>query len=100
MTDKYDASIPHHRKIAHGIELGNGIPEMRKTENARNALKTVGFEMMHDEDLADRGDEIVCAPLSSSQGFWLMCLDSLGTTRLREISANVRPSGMLSQCSA
>lgn len=58
MTDKYDASIPHHRKIAHGVELGNGIPEMRTIENARNALKTVGFEMVHDEDLADRGDEI------------------------------------------
>ena len=70
MTDKYDASIPHHRKIAHGIELGNGIPEMRKTENARNALKTVGFEMMHDEDLADRGDEIVRILHPLLTGFW------------------------------
>lgn len=64
MTDKYDASIPHHRKIAHGIELGDGIPEMRNIQNARDALKTVGFEVLHDEDLADRGDEIVCSSIA------------------------------------
>lgn len=59
MTDAYDASNPQHRKIAHGIEVGDGIPEMRNIENARNALKSVGFEVLHDEDLADRPDEIV-----------------------------------------
>lgn len=59
MTDRYDPSVPYHRKISHGIELGNGIPEMRKIDNARQALKTVEFEILHDEDLADRPDEIV-----------------------------------------
>lgn len=59
MTDKYDATNPAHRKIAHGIEVGDGIPEMRNIENARSALNTVGFEMLHDEDLAERPDEIV-----------------------------------------
>lgn len=59
MTDAYDASNPHHRKIAHGIEVGDGIPEMRNIQNARDALKSVGFEIIYDEDLADRPDEIV-----------------------------------------
>lgn len=59
MTDRYDASIPYHRKIAHGIEVGDGIPEMRTIENARNALKTVGYEILYDEDLAERPDPIV-----------------------------------------
>lgn len=67
MTDAYDATIPHHRKIAHGIEIGDGIPEMRNIQNARNALKTVGFEILHDEDLADRGDEIVSPALVLSR---------------------------------
>jgi len=58
MTDRYDASIPYHRKIAHGIEVGDGIPEMRSIENARNALKTCGYEMLYDEDLAERPDPI------------------------------------------
>ncbi len=59
MTDAYDKSDPHHRHIAHGIEVGDGIPEMRTIQNARDALNTVGFEVLHDEDLADRPDEIV-----------------------------------------
>jgi len=58
MTDKYDATNPAHRKIAHGIEVGDGIPEMRNIENARSALNTVGFEVLYDEDLAERPDEI------------------------------------------
>lgn len=58
MTDGYDKSNPVHRKIAHGIEVGDGIAEMRTIQNARNALKTVGFEIQHDEDLAERPDKI------------------------------------------
>ncbi|KAH9975333.1 S-adenosyl-L-methionine-dependent methyltransferase [Lactifluus volemus] len=44
MTDRWDPSIPEHRTLAHGIELGNGIPEMRPLSKARDALKTVGFQ--------------------------------------------------------
>jgi sterol 24-C-methyltransferase len=59
MTDSYDASNPHHRHIAHGIEVGDGIPEMRTIENARNALKSAGLEILVDDDLADKNDAIV-----------------------------------------
>mgnify|MGYP001759628018 FL=1 len=58
MTDAYDSSLPEHRKIAHGIELGDGIPEMRTIQQARNALKTVGFSIEEEADLADQGDKI------------------------------------------
>jgi len=58
MTDSYDASNPHHRHIAHGIEVGDGIPEMRTIENARNALKSAGLEILVDDDLADKNDAI------------------------------------------
>jgi len=58
MTDAYDASVPEHRKIAHGIELGDGIPEMRTIQQARSALKTVGFNIEEEADLADQGDKI------------------------------------------
>jgi sterol 24-C-methyltransferase len=81
MTDKWDPSNPEHKAIAHGIEVslvlsrfagleggrcgssesdstpyqaGDGIPEMRTLHEARKALKAVGFEIMHEEDLADR----------------------------------------------
>ncbi|WFD30485.1 sterol 24-C-methyltransferase [Malassezia sp. CBS 17886] len=58
MTDMYDAANPEHRRIAHGIELGDGIPEMRTIAQARSALKTVGFQIERDVDLADEGDRV------------------------------------------
>ncbi|OCH86498.1 hypothetical protein OBBRIDRAFT_797119 [Obba rivulosa] len=58
MTDAWDPSIPLHKEIAHGIELGNGIPEMRPLKKARDALLAVGFEIEHEEDLAERPDEV------------------------------------------
>ena len=61
MTDSYDSYNPAKRKIAYGIEVGDGIPEMRNIQNAREALHSVGFEVQHDEDLADRPDVIVRA---------------------------------------
>ena len=58
MTDKWDASNATHQELAHKIEIGNGIPEMRSIARAREALKSVGFEILHEEDLADRPDDV------------------------------------------
>ncbi|KAJ7238970.1 S-adenosyl-L-methionine-dependent methyltransferase [Mycena rebaudengoi] len=58
MTDEWDASNPAHAKLQHEIELGNGIPEMRPLKTIREALKTVGFAVKHEEDLADRKDAV------------------------------------------
>jgi sterol 24-C-methyltransferase len=58
MTDTWDPSIPDHMTLAHEIELGNGIPEMRHLSKAREAFKTVGFSIEHEEDLAERPDPI------------------------------------------
>jgi len=58
MTDKWDPSIPLHKEVAHGIELGNGIPEMRPIANARQALVDLNFQIEHEEDLADRPDPV------------------------------------------
>ena len=58
MNDHWDPSIPDHKALAHEIELGNGIPEMRSLSKAREALKTVGFKIEHEEDLAERPDEV------------------------------------------
>ncbi|KAI5122087.1 hypothetical protein M0805_002209 [Coniferiporia weirii] len=58
MTDSWDPSIPEHKELAHQIEIGNGIPEMRHLAKAREALVKVGFQIEHEEDLADRPDPI------------------------------------------
>jgi sterol 24-C-methyltransferase len=75
MTDDWDPSIPEHKALAHELELGNGIPEMRPLRLARQALKNVGFEILHEEDLAERPDPIpwyypLEGDLSKAQTFW------------------------------
>ncbi|KAF9051989.1 delta-sterol C-methyltransferase [Panaeolus papilionaceus] len=75
MTDDWDPSIPEHKEIAHQIELGNGIPEMRPLRMARDALKNVGFEILHEEDLAARPDPIpwyypLEGDIRKAQTFW------------------------------
>lgn len=56
MTDTWDPTNVHHKDVAHGIEVGDGIPEMRSINACRTALKNVGFEILHEEDLADRDE--------------------------------------------
>lgn len=58
MTDAYDETNPEHRQIAYGIELGDGIPKMRKREVAEQALKSVGFDILYEKDLARTDDPI------------------------------------------
>ncbi|PBK97533.1 delta-sterol C-methyltransferase [Armillaria gallica] len=79
MTDAWDPSIPSHKELAHGIEIGNGIPEMRPLRLARQAMKTVGFEILHEEDLAERPDPVTWYyPLEGdfrkAQTFWDLIL--------------------------
>ncbi|KAF9530229.1 delta-sterol C-methyltransferase [Crepidotus variabilis] len=75
MTDDWDPSIPEHKAVAHQIEIGNGIPEMRSISKAREALKTVGFQIEHEEDLAARPDPVpwyypLEGDISKAQTFW------------------------------
>ena len=58
LTDSYDESNPRHREIAYGIEVGDGIPKMYKSEVAFKALQNVGFEVTYANDLADMGDDV------------------------------------------
>jgi sterol 24-C-methyltransferase len=58
MTDEYDSENVHHRDIRLGIELGNGISNMCKISDGVAAMKNVGFELLRNEDLADKGDDL------------------------------------------
>ncbi|KKA22303.1 Sterol 24-C-methyltransferase [Rasamsonia emersonii CBS 393.64] len=58
MTDDYDNDNPEHRRIRLGIEQGNGISNMVKISEALRAIKAAGFELIHNEDLAQRPDKI------------------------------------------
>jgi hypothetical protein len=76
MTDTWDPTIPHHKKVAHGIEVGDGIPEMRNIAACRTALQNVGFEICHEEDLADRDE---CVPSLSLSPPWTAILMWMST---------------------
>ena len=56
MTDEYDNNNIEHREIRLGIEQGDGISNMCKVQEALDAMKTSGFQMLHHEDLAIRPD--------------------------------------------
>ncbi|KIY47895.1 hypothetical protein FISHEDRAFT_65928 [Fistulina hepatica ATCC 64428] len=58
MTDAWDPNNPAHKELAHEIEFGNGIPEMRPISASRSAIKAVGFDLLHEEDLAERPDPV------------------------------------------
>ena len=58
MTDQYDNDNMDHRKIRLAIEVGNGISNMVTISEATRAMESVGFELLHEEDLADRGDSL------------------------------------------
>ncbi|EWC44201.1 sterol 24-C-methyltransferase [Drechslerella stenobrocha 248] len=58
MTENFDETNAEHRKIRRGIELGDGIAQMVRIEEAVKALKAVGFEIEYQEDLAERPDAI------------------------------------------
>ncbi len=56
MTDEYDNDNVEHRKIRLAIEVGNGISNMVPVSEGLDAMKNVGFELLHHEDLAERDD--------------------------------------------
>lgn len=98
MTDKWDPANPKHKEIAHGIEVGDGIAEMRSLEAARKALLSVGFEIEHEEDLADRPDPIpwyypLEGDIRKAQTLWDSALLGYTAKRLELTSIQWLPFG-------
>lgn len=58
MTDDYDKTNVEHRDVRLAIEVGNGISNMVTISEGIEAMKNVGFDLLHHEDLANRGDAI------------------------------------------
>ncbi|KAG5440046.1 hypothetical protein PCK2_000654 [Pneumocystis canis] len=58
LLNKYDENNAEHRRIVYGIEIGDSIPKMFKIKDAEAALKKVGFEIFHSEELSRKNNEI------------------------------------------
>ena len=54
LTDRFDASNPHHLKIKADIELGGGMHDIDYRHTVHDALRTVGFEVLETRDLAEQ----------------------------------------------
>ncbi|KAF3787262.1 Cycloartenol-C-24-methyltransferase [Nymphaea thermarum] len=66
MTDSYDPSNAEHQKIKAEIELGNGLPDVRSTEQCLEALKQAGFEVVREMDLTRNSPVPWYLPLDTS----------------------------------
>ena len=83
MTDAYDASNKRHREIRLAIERGNGIANMVSRKEALAAMRSAGFVIEHEEDLAERKDRRpwyapLAGDLAGAQNLW----DLLGYVRM------------------
>ncbi|KAK4247020.1 hypothetical protein C7999DRAFT_41636 [Corynascus novoguineensis] len=75
MTDNYDNNNLEHRDIRLAIEEGNGISNMVTISEGLDAIKAAGFELLHHEDLAKRGDSIpwywgIAGETKYMQSYW------------------------------
>lgn len=84
MTDRYDESNAKHRAIRYGIERGNGISNMVTRKEAEQAIKSAGFTLLHDEDMAERKNDARpwYAPLSGDINYATGAWDVLGALRM------------------
>ena len=54
ITDKYDDSNDEHRRIRHGIELGNSLPTLETAQQVVKALQESGFVVEDSFDVCER----------------------------------------------
>lgn len=55
LTDKFDAKNPVHVNLKHGIEIGDGLPDILSTHRILACLREAGFEVEESKDLAPTG---------------------------------------------
>jgi sterol 24-C-methyltransferase len=53
VTDKYDDNNETHRRIRHGIEVGDALPTLETAEMVKAALRNAGFEVIEAYDVAE-----------------------------------------------
>mmetsp|Transcript_35521 Transcript_35521/g.63384 ORF Transcript_35521/g.63384 Transcript_35521/m.63384 type:complete len:342 (-) Transcript_35521:293-1318(-) len=51
MTDAFNKDNEEHQKCKKGIEIGNGLPDIRTCKQVAEALKSAGFEVLETQDL-------------------------------------------------
>jgi len=66
MTDKFDPNDPKHLRVKKGIEIGDGIGDLRTIQTVIQTLKKAGFEILLSKDMAGEGVTSWYSPLDGS----------------------------------
>jgi len=69
LTDRFDAAASEHQRLKFGIEIGNGIPDLMKTEEIVNAMRQVGFQIEDAYDATTLSIKPWYTPLSGENAF-------------------------------
>ncbi|KAK3355201.1 S-adenosyl-L-methionine-dependent methyltransferase [Neurospora tetraspora] len=90
MTDNYNNDNVEHRDIRLAIEVGNGISNMVPISEGLAAMKNVGFELLHHEDLADRNDPMPWYwPIAGEIGYMQSYLDFFTVVRMTHTARRI-----------
>ncbi|KEG13370.1 putative sterol 24-c-methyltransferase [Trypanosoma grayi] len=54
ITDKYDPNNEEHRRVRHGIELGDSLPDLETTQQVVRAMEASGFIVEDHFDMIER----------------------------------------------
>lgn len=79
MTDKFDETNAHHRKIRFLLELGVGVPRLVTMQYMREALVDAGFEIITVRNHSDFGESLGGQPWDAlfnkwKRNFWVTSL--------------------------
>jgi len=86
MTDAFDPENSEHQKVKKGIEIGNGLPDIRTCKQVDEALRQAGFEIVETEDLCETAQVTWYEELDPSR----ISLSSFRTTSIgRMITRNM-----------
>eukprot|EP00980_Cylindrotheca_fusiformis_P022209 scaffold9100_cov116-Cylindrotheca_fusiformis.AAC.2 len=62
MTNKYDPANEEHRRIKHGIELGDALPDLETAKQVQQALRDAGFII---EEAFDVNEQFENSPMKT-----------------------------------
>ncbi len=102
MTERYIPGNAEHERVKLGVEKGNGLPPMVKSQELDACLKDVGFEILETRDMRHDGDADMpwYTPLDSGvslQGFRNSRAGAFATHQLVRMleRARIAPKGTL-----
>jgi sterol 24-C-methyltransferase len=87
-TAKYDENNLAQKKVVNGIEEGDSLPKLYTIEQCKEAIRSVGFELIDSEDFADPKSSMASGQdpwYSPLQGSYSLQMDQIYRWRMNPI---------------